>query len=311
MSEIKHERPGVYSAYDASAVVYAGRAPKRIGLAAKASRGLVCSPVALTSYAGGVATFGETEGGMSELLRVLFQNGASVVVAVRVANDATLSDYQAAFSVLEKQNAQVVVCDSADLSVQQALRTSLENASAIRRERIAVVGGYGESAAELVTHAAALNSERMVLVGPDILDSTGKTLPGMFAAAAVAGGDAGDLGLIDPILHTRGNDLVPAEAVILVGVELAVVIEVGVADAHRFVLVDVPQHQIVAASGKETGMLQRDNDFSGFQCLIGFFPSFGASGGVETKIHGRFIEQCPACTFFGTVLAECGCHFFN
>ena len=34
-----------------------------------------------------------------------------------------------------------------------------------------MVGGDGESAAELVTRAAALNSERMVLVGPDALDS--------------------------------------------------------------------------------------------------------------------------------------------
>ena len=50
-----------------------------------------------------------------------------------------------------------------------------------------MVGGDGESAAELVTHAAALNSERMVLVGPDALDSGGKTLPGVFAAAALAG----------------------------------------------------------------------------------------------------------------------------
>ena len=72
-------------------------------------------------------------------------------------------------------------------TVQQALRTAVEDASAARMERIAVVGGDGESAAELVTHAAALNSERMVLVGPDALDSGGKTLPGVFAAAALAG----------------------------------------------------------------------------------------------------------------------------
>ena len=62
-----------------------------------------------------------------------------------------------------------LVCASAEETVQQALRTAVEDASAARRERIAVVGGDGESAAELVTHAAALNSERMVLVGPDAL----------------------------------------------------------------------------------------------------------------------------------------------
>ena len=204
MSEIKHERPGVYSVYDASAVVSAGRAAKRIGVAAKASRGLVCNPVALTGYAAGVTVFGETEGGMSDLLKALFLNGASVVVAVRVANDAALSDYQAAFTVLEKQDVQIVVCDSADQSVHQALRTSLENASAARRERIAVVGGYDESPAELVAHAAALNSERMVLVGPDALDQSGTNAGGALAAAALAGVIASGT---DPAVPLNGAEI--------------------------------------------------------------------------------------------------------
>ncbi|MBQ7777762.1 MAG: phage tail sheath subtilisin-like domain-containing protein [Oscillibacter sp.] len=204
MSEIKHERPGVYSVYDASAVVSSGNAAKRIGVVAKASRSVVGNPVALTSYAAGVTIFGETAGGMSELLRVLFQNGASVVVAVRVANEATLSDYQAAFSVMEKMDAQIVVCDSADQSVHQALRTSLENASAARRERIAVVGGYGESAAELVAHAAALNSERMVLVGPDALNQNGETVGGTLAAAALAGVIASGT---DPAVPLNGAEI--------------------------------------------------------------------------------------------------------
>ena len=91
------------------------------------------------------------------------------------------------FAALGQQAAQILVCDSAEETVQQALRTAVEDASSARMERIAVVGGAGETAAELVTHAAELNSERMVLVGPDALDSSGKTLPGVFAAAALAG----------------------------------------------------------------------------------------------------------------------------
>ena len=148
MSETRHERPGVYSAYDASAVVSAGAAPKNIGVAAKAAGGTVGSPVTLTGYAAGVRAFGEdTEAGMSTILKLLFQNGASSVTAVRVADEGTLADYEAAFAVLEGQEAQVVVCDSADVSVQQVLRAAVENASACRRERIAVVGGSGETAA--------------------------------------------------------------------------------------------------------------------------------------------------------------------
>ena len=188
MSEIKHERPGVYSAYDASAVVTAGRGSKTVGVAAKAVRGTVGEAVVLTGYASGVAAFGEdTAAGMSTLLRLLFSNGAATIVAVRVAEEGALTDYEAAFQVLGRQDAQILVCDSADPAVQQALRSAVETASSQRRERIAVVGGDGDTPAELVERAAALNSERMVLVGPDALNSEGKPLAGVFAAAALAG----------------------------------------------------------------------------------------------------------------------------
>ena len=205
MSETRHERPGVYSAYDASAVVSAGAAPKNIGVAAKAAGGTVGAAVTLTGYAAGVRAFGEdTEAGMSTILKLLFQNGASSVTAVRVADEGTLADYEAAFAVLSGQDVQVVVCDSGEVRVHQALRAAVESDSAVRRERIAVVGGSGETAAELVSHAAELNSERVVLVGPDALDSDGGTLPGVFAAAAVAGVIAAGT---DPAVPLNGAEL--------------------------------------------------------------------------------------------------------
>ena len=185
-----HERPGVYSSYDASAVVSAGRAAKAIGVAAKSVKGTTGQAVTVTSYAAGVAAFGEdsaSEPGMSTILRLLFANGASTVTAVRVAAAGALKDYENAFAVLGEQDVQILVCDSTQQTVQQALRSAVEDASAARMERIAVVGGDDESVSELVNHAAALNSERMVLVGPDALDSGGGTLPGVFAAAALAG----------------------------------------------------------------------------------------------------------------------------
>ena len=186
MSGIVHERPGVYSVYDTSAVVSAGQAPKAVGVAAKAVKGTVNTAVTVTGYAAGAEAFGEGAG-MSTLLRLLFLNGASSVTAVRVADTGTLADYKAAFAALNKQDVQVVVCDSADQTVQQALRDSVEAASAARQERIAVVGGSEETVSDLVSHAAALNSERVVLVGPDTLDSQGTAIPSVFAAAAVAG----------------------------------------------------------------------------------------------------------------------------
>jgi len=188
LSDTKHERPGVYSTYDASAVVSAGQAPKVIGVAAKASKGTVGQVFVLTGYTAGAAAFGEdTTPGMSTILKLLFANGASTVIAVRVADAGAKADYETAFAALGNQELQIMVCDSADETVQQALRAAVEEASAGRRERIGIVGGDGESVSQLVSHAAALNSERMVLVGPDALSGTGEVLPGIFAAAALAG----------------------------------------------------------------------------------------------------------------------------
>ena len=202
MSESRHERPGVYSSYDASAVVTAGRGSKIIGVAAKAASGTVGEVVTLTGYTAGVAAFGEdVDPGMSTILRLLFLNGASTVAAVRVADEEP--DYAGAFGVLGKVEAQILVCDSGELSVQQALRTAVETASEQRRERLAVVGGSGLKASELVERAAELNSERMVLVGPDLVRGEG-TLPGVFASAALAGAIASGT---DPAIPLNGAEL--------------------------------------------------------------------------------------------------------
>ena len=202
MSESRHERPGVYSSYDASAVVTAGRGSKIIGVAAKAASGTVGEVVTLTGYTAGVAAFGEdVDPGMSTILRLLFLNGASTVAAVRVADEEP--DYAGAFGVLGKVEAQILVCDSGELSVQQALPTAVETASEQRRERIAVVGGSGLKASELVERAAELNSERMVLVGPDLVRGEG-TLPGVFASAALAGAIASGT---DPAIPLNGAEL--------------------------------------------------------------------------------------------------------
>jgi hypothetical protein len=59
LSEIIHERPGVYSSYDASAVVSGGRAARTVGVAARAVRGDVGKVMTLTGYTAGVVAFGE------------------------------------------------------------------------------------------------------------------------------------------------------------------------------------------------------------------------------------------------------------
>ena len=204
MKTIIHERPGVYSSYDASAVIRGGRAVRVIGAAARSVSGTANTPITLTSYEAGVSAFGEDAAdspGMSTLLKLLFQNGAATVVAAAVEDD----DYAAAFAALQGvENVRIIVCDSGELTVQQALRESVESASAARRERIAVVGMSEAGTTALTARAAALNSERMVLVAPDALDSAGEKLPGMFAAAAVAGAIAAGA---DPAVPLNGTPL--------------------------------------------------------------------------------------------------------
>ena len=123
---------------------------------------------------------------------------------MRTGEAADLEAYQAAFAALESYDVQVMVCDSSEVNIQTALKTAVETASAARGERIGVIGGSGDTAAQLVTRAAAVNSERMVLVGPDMKDENGTELPGVFAAAAVAGAIACGS---DPAMPLNGAEL--------------------------------------------------------------------------------------------------------
>ena len=112
----------------------------------------------MTSYEAAVSAFGSQEGkqDMAELIRVALLNGAAAVVAVPVADE---EGYGAAFEALGSvENIRVMLCDSTQLAVQQALRDSVLSASAARRERIAAVGGAaGEEVSALVERAKGLN----------------------------------------------------------------------------------------------------------------------------------------------------------
>ena len=185
-----HEHPGVYSSYDASSVIGGKKTARILGAAAVSTTGTAHEVVTLTSYAEGVSAFGEdAEGtvGMAALLAALYRNGAAVVKAVKVSA-ATPTGYEAAFAALEQEAVDVIVCDSTSVDVQLKLRASVEKASGAQKERIGVVsGGASETAAKLVERAGKLNSERMVLVGPDMKDENGNVRMAAAAAAVIAG----------------------------------------------------------------------------------------------------------------------------
>jgi len=194
MKVTEHQRPGVYSVYDASSVVSGSAAGRAAGLAAVCSaQGVTAGEVYdLTGGEQAESAFGAGEE-ITELAKLLFRNGAARVYAVPVASE---EGYAAAFAALEKvEDVAVVVCASTDAQVQKELTESVQAASAAKRERLCVLaGGENETAAELIARAGALNSERAVLCAPG----------GAKAAAALAGAIAGES---DPAVPLGGAEL--------------------------------------------------------------------------------------------------------
>ncbi len=192
MNVTEHQRPGVYSVYDASSVVWGSARGKTAAVAAISAKGTAGKIYPLSSYEQAVEIFTKEEN-ITSYIHLLLSNGAAQVYAVPVEKE---SGYAAAFTALEAvEVVAVVVCESETLTVQQALRDSVKRASESRRERLAVVcGGEGETAAQLVERAGSLNSERVVLVAPG----------GASAAAAVAGAIAGET---DPAVPLGGAEL--------------------------------------------------------------------------------------------------------
>ena len=198
MNVTVHQRPGVYSAYDASSVVSGSGGGKQVGLVAVNTKATANEVKIVTSYDGAVNAFGQ--GTMAELIRLVLKNGAGSVAAVPIASGEGYGDGFAALEGLEDVTA--VICDSTDGDVQKAMKESVETASANRRERIAVAaGGAEETVDELIARAKALNHERVVLVAPGGTDEEGKAVSGLSLAAAVAGAIAGTT---DPALPLGG-----------------------------------------------------------------------------------------------------------
>ena len=184
MNVTVHQRPGVYSAYDASSVVSGSGGGKQVGLVAVNTKATANEVKIVTSYDGAVNAFGQ--GTMAELIRLALKNGAGSVAAVPIASGEGYGDGFAALEGLEDVTA--VICDSTDGDVQKAMKESVETASANRRERIAVAaGGAEETVDELIARAKALNHERVVLVAPGGVDKSGENTDGLGVAAAVAG----------------------------------------------------------------------------------------------------------------------------
>ena len=191
MNVTQHQRPGVYSVYDASSALAANQGGKTAAVAAVSVQGEPGKPRLFTGYDQAAEAFG-ADSDLARAIDLLLQNGAAKVYAVPVAAE---SGYPDAFAALEGlEDVALVVCASTALATQQALRDSVKASSQSRRERIAVVpGGSAQTAAQLVERAAELNCERAVLIPG-----------GLPEAAAFAGALAGEP---DPAVPLGGAEL--------------------------------------------------------------------------------------------------------
>ena len=204
MSISVHQRPGVYSSYEASSLVSGGGMGRMVGLAAVTAAVPAGTLQTVTSYDRAAALFG-TEGseGPAELIRLALKNGAA---GVTVAPAAGPEGYEEAFALLAGvEDLGLVLCDSTDVEVQKKLRDSVAEAASLRRERLCVLAGdRDESVDGLIERARELNHERVVLVAPGAVDSGGASISGLPLAAAVAGAIAGES---DPAVPLGGAEL--------------------------------------------------------------------------------------------------------
>ena len=187
-----NERPGVYTDYQVTSAVSGKSGGGVVGLAAAADTGETGKLVRLASYSEAAAAFG-ADSALTRLAKLALLNGAVAVHAVRVADGGTAA-YEAAFAVLQSDSeVRLLLCDSRSAEIHAAMKNSIETAPERCKYRIGVVEGEGDVSA-LVSAAAALNSERMVLCTP-FEGGIGDV------AAAVAGAIAGSS---DPALPLGG-----------------------------------------------------------------------------------------------------------
>ena len=201
-----NERPGVYTGIEVSSAISGSSTGKTVGIAAVSESGTKGECTSISSYGEAVSLYG-ADCNMTKLIKILLLNGAAGIKAVPAAVDteAVTGDYTAAFAVLmEKEDVTVMLCDSRDSEVFEAMKTEIEGASENCKYRIGIAESCGTVAAA-AAKAAALNYERIILVYP-ALEGIGETMGA--AAAALAG-----------IISTGGDPALPVNGAELSGLD--------------------------------------------------------------------------------------------
>lgn len=195
--------PGVFVRVRAEGLISVGGiSTGNIGIVGTAGSGVGATHL-LGDYEGAVATFGAYDAyaagagarNLTRSLEQLFRNGARTIYAHGVAEGASVTDFNTAFTEIAKENVQIVVAP--ELGTTDALAVLgpvLETGENDGKDMIAVVGTDTDVVANVAQNVP--DNDRIVYVAPGIRafdsaadggDGAWISLPGTYAAAAVAG----------------------------------------------------------------------------------------------------------------------------
>jgi phage tail sheath gpL-like len=187
--------PGVYSSVDASAALKSISSNQYvIGIIASGTSD--DTNIKLTNKAYAPFSFDDakekygSDSNIITLMDTAMENGGTNFIVVRVNDsDSSNPDYAAALAISELEEAiDIVIIDSVNPTIFSTLKDSINNASADRKERTAVIGfAVGTDNATANSNANALNSNRILAAYPNPLDSLGNEISGIYTAAAIAG----------------------------------------------------------------------------------------------------------------------------
>lgn len=202
MTFISSERPGIYSDYEASSIVYSNYGNKTVGIVGKSSLN-VEGIVYINRAEDAVNTFGE-DSPIANLCIIALKNGAYNIAAIAV--DSNSPNYQDAFALLSAENnICAVMCDSESLSVHKLLENSVNIASQNAKERIGIIGCSSNE--NIQTWADNFNNERIVLIAQQPVDDKLDRLSSNYIAAALCGIIAKNLDLSSSFNGSELNDI--------------------------------------------------------------------------------------------------------
>lgn len=182
MATIAKQRPGVYSDYQSSGILYSKKIGKSIAIVAKSSAE-TNKIYSIQKLSDAQTIFGDGSI-MYSLCKTAFENGASNILAISAGNSD--ENYSLAFKILEETDGiNVIVCDSTNVTIQQLLMQSVVDASLNKKERIGIIAA-SENQSELTNWASSFNNERILLIAQNPIGTDGSTLSGCILTAAVA-----------------------------------------------------------------------------------------------------------------------------